>query len=225
MSWVRAGAIVEGWIRRVQAWFVRETGHTFDYDYRILYSNRNIYELALDELDGCSLAPVPEGQGLAWGVLWSLLRDEIGWSTTDDNRYWTVVVGAGGWAGGGLYPAANGGNVGVATCGDWGLRYEGTGQPDPCCMQIWGEGLCTADPAGCFGHELLHAMKVDCHNPVVDTDDVLSDTQRVALVQNNADYLYPPTPTRPAAGLLPVVAAGLVLGVVVAASNRKREVA
>ena len=204
MDFARAGQVIEDWLGRVQAWFVREVGMTFDYEYVVHRSNLTIYEIALADdgvtvaLDGCGLAPVPEGQGMNENKLWhNIFQDELGWRGTAFSprkyRHWAVIIGAGGWAGGRWGNDVETGGLqdfGEAAVGDWRLRYAVTGEPDPCCVRQWGPGFCTADPGSSFGHEILHSMGVWCHDPNINLDDVMTAQQRTDLVAHNANFLY-----------------------------------
>lgn len=186
MNWADAERVVGQWIERLRNWFIREIGHGFDIDYRALYSSYTIYQLSGGPLDGCAKAPVPEGQGIAnWGVFWRLVQGELG-LTSDPFKRIAVCIGAGGWAGGASFDSS-----GFALLGDWGLRYAVTGQPDPCCVDIWSPAFCSGDGFGAFGHEVLHAFWVDCHNPVVWGGDPLSEQQKNDLLTRNALFLYP----------------------------------
>ena len=198
MDWQAAALVVrDRWLPHIQAWYRQQAALDFRVEFRWLMSGHTIYELATDpatgvltQLDGCALAPIPQGQGAhATAVGDLVLTGELGWGGTAPARIWVVLIGAGGWAGG-FSPDEH--NRSWAMIGDWGLRYAVTGQPDPCAVRILGLGAATAPPDRALGHEGLHTMAgVDPHNPYVMTGDPLSPAQVAALRGPlNAAFLF-----------------------------------
>jgi hypothetical protein len=192
---------VDRWVRLTQEWFVREVGLTFDYELVLHYSGRTIYDMACATtsggttncaLDGCTEAPIPEGQGLMWSNLWSAVADELGWPPFPEHgRYWAVVIGAGGWAGGQYTGGRQ--DFGRLIVGDWGL-HQLLGTVDACNPYGW-----DPEPGRAFGHEILHTMNVPCHlEDLRDPagcggflSDPLCSEQKRALKRYNKAFLRP----------------------------------
>jgi hypothetical protein len=107
-------------------------------------------------------------------------------------RLWFVLVGGGGWAGG---THNQGGNLdyGKMLLGDWGIHQALLNETAPCGFLFPparpGALYCCGDS---YGHEILHTMDVDSHNPVVGLGDVLSTQQRRDLKNHNRAFLRTP---------------------------------
>ncbi len=140
---------VEYWLTRIQDWWTREDGKTFDYDLTCYQSQYTILQFG-------ATAPCPDApfgvQGARTNAL-SLIWNELGWSQEPPVRGWVVLIGAGGWAGS-MYPRSAQ-NFGWSLVGDWQLQQSLTGRQATCSPWFWG------DPRGdALGWEALNSMGV-----------------------------------------------------------------
>lgn len=125
-------ALLDQWLRNIQTYFVRETGHTFDYDLRVWVSRYTHAELAGP--NGIN----QWGDGLAGNKAWDewiLTAREQG--TTWENetpghprtyRHVLFVVGGGGYAAGAFGQTAHDAAHGYIRVGDQWLKI-GTTEP------------------------------------------------------------------------------------------------
>jgi len=206
----RTGALVQQWMNDTAAWISRETGMTLRGEYVFRVANRTMAEITRrlpDPLNPCA------NQGAHETEVWSEWRDhaaETGnplWLNERPGfkrtyRHMCLLVNGGGWAGGRSGPTFNPGSdpvfyedYGEALVGDWGMRFVATGQPDTCCVARYGVAFCSpVNVAWAVGHEFLHAMGVDSHNPLVGLWDPLSAQQRQDIIAHNWQFLEPPAP-------------------------------
>jgi hypothetical protein len=172
-----AAQIVEAWGADTNAWFRREVGRQVDVDFIVIHSTQTRYQLASGNVDAC-------GDGASDFRVRHEVHAVLGIPDGTSKRLWIVMLGAGGWAGGNYFKVQRNQSYGYALVGDWGLRYALTGQFSPCDPY-----RDASNPNRVFGHELLHSMGVDSHNPVVFLGDPLSATQRRDLWRLNKEFL------------------------------------
>jgi hypothetical protein len=76
-------------------WTVR----AFDYNVTVHYSQRTLSQLQNGQQDAC-------GEGADWGMIWNIVRAER--PDLEGKQLWVLMLGAGGWAGGGSVLNADG---------------------------------------------------------------------------------------------------------------------
>lgn len=175
-DWNQAAGIVHSWFNDTQAWIKRAIGMTFKTDFQLLLSHHTHAEFKGSSAgDAC-------GDDFDFGNALEMLPRELGWSTEKPFKHLFIVIGGGGWAGATPIGVSTPGDTsGVMVVGDHELRNF-LGVRSPCY---------TLDNVGChtIGHEFLHTMNVDSHNPYVNCGDTLSQQQKNDLVFFNSDWL------------------------------------
>ena len=235
-DWQLASNLVHEWVERVRYWLYQQTNHLFLYNHRLHFSQYTIADLnavenGKDTMDrSCSPYPGVEGQGMSWGIFWDqILFREMGYDRSNAGRYWNVVVGAGGWAGG-WNGMERDEDLGVMVLGDWGLRAEMSHAPDPCCLKYYGSDFCLSHPAAkSFAHESAHSLDLDADNPpAIWLDDPLSLERKAKLLESNYNFLYPAAsppprpspPTKSSSVFLPMALGGSLLASAILLARR-----
>jgi len=184
------------WLRELDEWFTREVGKTLDWEV-VVHRSQTTLDHLQRPWNGAEYGPSGAdayAQGLDLGSFWlHVIHLELGlavWHEPGPWKWAAVVLGAGGWCGGGS--DVGGPDTGYCILGDWGLNFDATGEPDPGCMAHYGKGVCERPKERAFGHEFLHACYVDSHNPPVDAGDALSDQQKADLLAHNSNWLIEP---------------------------------
>lgn len=210
----KTACINEGWrwTQRIKDWIYGQVGKTFEIEYDVIETVETLEELQsapgtmnLQDRDRC-------GQGVCENRIWDLfsrqgLKSES--PMADIRRWWAIVLGAGGWAGGrhvSFNPNHPGANVGMALIGDWTM-YPAllNGTPDPGCECLFGvgAGICNPGPTRPtwdggtvpslperdFGHEIGHSIGIDPHVPYIVCPDPMSAQQKSDLLARNVDFL------------------------------------
>jgi hypothetical protein len=227
-------ALVSGAVEEFREWLARETGHTINAKFQAWHSKLSTLELGStpgtsdgSQLDGCTLAMVPQGQGVhTTQALETVMYGEMGIPVQEPgpnllkngtrNMRAAIVINAGGYRGGnwgGHEKEANTNNSGVSVVGDWQIRYVSTGRFDPCAFKLYGDasgrcGVCSESFKGSIMHEWCNMMGVDPYveegtsNKYIGSfDDHMSPEQKANFLRRSAEYVYPvpvaPTPPPP----------------------------
>lgn len=177
-----AMARVDEWTQEVNAWMVSQVGKRVDYTIVRWDIPKTMSEIS-GQLDACG-APETDVmvEIMGWAVQDGIVTINYG-GNASIGRVWFVLIGGGGWAGGTYAGGKH--DLGYMLLGDWPLEFDLTGQHSPC------------DPyssagSGSFGHEIMHSMDVDSHNPVIFTGYPMSDAQRRDLLNHNKSFLRAP---------------------------------
>lgn len=174
-SWSQAENTIRYWFNNINAWFKSQIGKEFHVEYQTLNSQYTSTQLL------GSVAPDACGSGFDINWMFSL-NQELGWNTVQPYKHWYLIINGGGWAGGATTSNVPGECSGFSIIGDWGIMLAAGIQPacDPYPNEY---------PGATLGHEILHSMHVDPHNPVIYVPDQMTAQQKSDLLYWNTRYL------------------------------------